>query len=169
MAFFDGMLLWAAVQNSKDSNGKPDPYKAAGIVYGLNGKLNNSDMAELGTYLGAEGAFDCVVTKAISRQQVTDRGALSETEQQLCYLKAQHAKAQHRYWDALWEYKELITHVAPVELAVVVWEEVLKKNVGEHSDPQLREKFTTWLRRKHDIRMDAEGKMHSITNKIQKE
>lgn len=48
----------AAVQASKDANGKPDSYKAAGILYGAKGSLSDSDMAEVGAMLGAEGAFD---------------------------------------------------------------------------------------------------------------
>ena len=40
--FTEGLLddfsLWAAVQDSKDSSGKPDPYKAAGIAYGARGR-----------------------------------------------------------------------------------------------------------------------------------
>lgn len=49
---------YAAVQASKDKNGKPDPYKAAGMLFGAKGTLSDSDIAELGTILGAEGAFD---------------------------------------------------------------------------------------------------------------
>lgn len=164
-SLFDSMMLWAAVQDSKDFNGKPDPYKAAGIAYGLKGNLNSAGMAELGTYLGAEGAFDDyhITENAVPEKQRMECRTLSEAEKQRRTLNAQHTKAQHRYWDALWEYKEFIMHVAPVELAAIVWEEVLKKNDGEHADPELREKFTAWLRRKHDIRMDSEGKMHNIT------
>ncbi len=54
----DSVVMNAAVQASKDKNGKPDPYKAAGILFGAKGKLSDSDIAELGTVLGAEGAFD---------------------------------------------------------------------------------------------------------------
>ena len=40
------------------SKGRIDPYKAAGIAFGL-GKLNTlSDMASFGALLGAIGAFD---------------------------------------------------------------------------------------------------------------
>ena len=51
-------VTYAAVQASKDANSKPDPYKAAGMLYGTNGNLFDSDLAELGTILGAEGALD---------------------------------------------------------------------------------------------------------------
>lgn len=54
----EGVVMNAAVQASKDENGKPDPYKAAGMLFGAKGTLSDSDMAELGTVLGAEGAFD---------------------------------------------------------------------------------------------------------------
>lgn len=49
--FTEGLLddfsLWAAVQDSKDSSGKPDPYKAAGIAYGARGNLSTADLLEL--------------------------------------------------------------------------------------------------------------------------
>ena len=39
MGFFEDLMkdleLWGAVQASKDKNGKPDPYKAAGIAAGM--------------------------------------------------------------------------------------------------------------------------------------
>ncbi len=54
----EGVVMNAAIQASKDSTGKPDPYKAAGMLFGAKGTLSDSDMAELGTILGAEGAFD---------------------------------------------------------------------------------------------------------------
>ncbi len=54
----EGVLMNTTVQASKDKNGKPDPYKAAGMLFGAKGKLSDSDIAELGTILGAEGAFD---------------------------------------------------------------------------------------------------------------
>ena len=42
-----------------NENGKVDPFTAAGIAYGLKGdKLTDSDIAQLGTALGASGAFD---------------------------------------------------------------------------------------------------------------
>ena len=56
-SLMDSFSLWAAVQNSKDHHGKPDPYKAAGIAYGMRGNLSTADILELGGYLGAEGAF----------------------------------------------------------------------------------------------------------------
>ncbi len=45
--------LWGTVQASKDANGKPDPYKAAGI-----GNFSAGDRAKLGAMLGREGALD---------------------------------------------------------------------------------------------------------------
>ena len=60
--FFEILLksavTYAVVQASKDINGKPDPYKAAGMLFGAKGDLTNSDLVELGTILGAEGTFD---------------------------------------------------------------------------------------------------------------
>lgn len=57
-SLLEGAVMNAAIQASKDSTGKPDPYKAAGILFGAKGTLSDSDIAELGTALGAEGAFD---------------------------------------------------------------------------------------------------------------
>ena len=57
-SLFEGMIMNAAVQASKDANGKPDPYIAAGLLFGTKRTLSDSDIAELGTVLGAEGAFD---------------------------------------------------------------------------------------------------------------
>ena len=55
--FFGDMIkLWGAVQASKGSDGKPDPYKAAGIAAGL-GHTSPSDIAMLGGMLGSQGAF----------------------------------------------------------------------------------------------------------------
>jgi len=51
------LALWGAVQASKDANGKPDPYKAAGIAAGM-GNFSAGDRARLGAMLGSEGAFD---------------------------------------------------------------------------------------------------------------
>ena len=61
MGFFEdlmkGLELWGAVQASKDKNGKPDPYKAAGIAAGM-GNFSWSDQAMLAGILGSQGAFD---------------------------------------------------------------------------------------------------------------
>ncbi len=52
MGFFEDLAknaaLWGAVQASKDANGKPDPYKAAGIAAGM-GNFSAGDRARLGT------------------------------------------------------------------------------------------------------------------------
>ena len=57
-SLFEGIAMNAAIQASKDTNGKPDPYKAAGMMFGANGSLSDSDIAELGAVLGAEDAFE---------------------------------------------------------------------------------------------------------------
>lgn len=61
MGFFDDLIkdleLWGAVQASKDKNGKPDPYKAAGIAAGM-GNFSWSDQAMLAGMLGSQGAFN---------------------------------------------------------------------------------------------------------------
>ena len=61
MGFFEDLMkdleLWGAVQASKDKNGKPDPYKAAGIAAGM-GNFSWSDQAMLAGMLGSQGAFD---------------------------------------------------------------------------------------------------------------
>ena len=61
MGFWDDLAknaaLWGVVQASKGANGKPDPYKAAGIAAGM-GNFSLSDRARLGAMLGSQGAFD---------------------------------------------------------------------------------------------------------------
>jgi len=181
-SLLDSFSLWAAVQDSKDSNGKPDPYKAAGIAFGMRGDLSTADILELGGYLGAEGAFDSngsvdsadddydPMLTPVQERQSMDWNAISEEEKQRRILKAQHTKAQYRYWQALWEYKELVTNLPPVELAEGVWKEIIEKeNESDAPDPELRSKFTKWLRKNHDIRMDAEGNMHLIRRKDKNE
>ncbi len=60
--FFDelinDLMIHAAVERSRSAKGRPDPYKAVGILFGTKGELSDSDLADLGAYLGAEGAFD---------------------------------------------------------------------------------------------------------------
>ena len=51
------IALSAAVEVSKDKNGKPDPYKAAGMAMGM-GNFSFEDQMRLGAMLGAQGAFD---------------------------------------------------------------------------------------------------------------
>lgn len=177
-SLLDSFSLWAAVQDSKDSNGKPDPYKAAGIALGMRGDLSTADILELGGYLGAEGAFDSngsvdstdvyndQMRNSVPERQSMDWNAISEEEKQRRILKAQHTKAQYRYWQALWEYKELVTNLSPVELAEGVWREIVEKeNESDAPDPELRSKFTKWLRKNHGIRMAAEGDMRLIRRK----
>lgn len=61
MGFFDNLIkniaLQGCVEASRDENGKPDPYKAAGMAAGL-GHYSLDDCARLGGMLGAQGAFD---------------------------------------------------------------------------------------------------------------
>ncbi len=61
MGFWDDLAkdlsLWTAVQASKDKDGKPDPYKAAGMAAGM-GNFSFSDQMRLGAMLGSQGAFD---------------------------------------------------------------------------------------------------------------
>lgn len=63
MGFFDDLANnaalwgWGAVEASKDRNGKPDPYKAAGIAAGM-GIFSFSDRLRLGAMLGSQSAFD---------------------------------------------------------------------------------------------------------------
>lgn len=56
-SIFDNMAFRAAVLDSKDSCGKPDPYKAAGIAFGMRGDLSTEDILKLGRYLSEEDAF----------------------------------------------------------------------------------------------------------------
>lgn len=51
------ILLAGAVEASRNKDGKPDPYKAAGIATGF-GRSSLEDQMRLATMLGAEGAFD---------------------------------------------------------------------------------------------------------------
>ena len=51
------IALAGAVEASKDKNGKPDPYKAAGMAMGM-GNFSFEDQMRLGAMLGAQGAFD---------------------------------------------------------------------------------------------------------------
>ena len=51
-------MFQAAINASKDSSGKPDPYAAAGIVMGMGHGYSLQDAATLGGMLGSQGAFD---------------------------------------------------------------------------------------------------------------
>ena len=53
-----GTRLQAAIEASKDSTGKPNPYAAAGIVMGMGKGYSMRDAAMLGAMLGSQGAFD---------------------------------------------------------------------------------------------------------------
>lgn len=53
-----GLLDWLLDSMLSDNN-NVDPFAAAGIAYGLKGdKLTDKDITQLGTVLGASGAFD---------------------------------------------------------------------------------------------------------------
>lgn len=60
MGFLDdlgkNLSFQAMIEASKDKNGKPDPWKAAGMAAGMG--LDPSQIADLGAMLGAQGAFD---------------------------------------------------------------------------------------------------------------
>ncbi len=49
--------LWTAVQASRGEDGKPDPYKAAGMAAGM-GHTSLEDIVRIGAILGSQGAFD---------------------------------------------------------------------------------------------------------------
>lgn len=51
------ILLSGIIEASRDESGKADPYKAAGIAYGM-GHSSAEDHIRLATMLGADGAFD---------------------------------------------------------------------------------------------------------------
>ena len=52
------IALAGVVEASKDENGKPDPYKAAGMAMGMGmGNFSFEDQMRLGAMLGAQGAF----------------------------------------------------------------------------------------------------------------
>lgn len=51
------VALGMAVEMSRDENGKPDPYKAAGIARGM-GHHSMSDAVNLGIMLHQSGGFD---------------------------------------------------------------------------------------------------------------
>ena len=59
--FLDGLLhdmsIAAAVQASKDKNGKPNVYKATGLAAGM-GHTSFKDLTKLGAALASQGAFD---------------------------------------------------------------------------------------------------------------
>ena len=55
--FASTMEMKAAIEASRDENGKVDKWKATGIAMGL-GHTSDDDIAMMGAMLGAEGAFD---------------------------------------------------------------------------------------------------------------
>ena len=60
MGFLDdlgkSLSFQAMIEASKDKNGKPDPWKVAGMAAGMG--LDPSQLAGLGAMLGAQGGFD---------------------------------------------------------------------------------------------------------------
>ena len=62
MGFFDDLIrdieFMGAIEMSRNSKGKPDPCKAAGIAFGMRDELSLSDTALLGAMLGSQCAFD---------------------------------------------------------------------------------------------------------------
>lgn len=153
----DSFLRWGAVQASGDQQGRPDPYKAAGIARGMKGDLSSADMLGLGGLLGAEGAFDDLPAPDTASDDVVH--AIAQYRNQL----AKRNKALHQYWASTWRYVENAMRLPPTETAVRVWERVTTqpKNLPCQS-PEYRAQFTAWLRNSHGIRMDAEGRMHLI-------
>lgn len=68
----DYFALQHAVEVSKGPDGKPDPYKAAGIAWGLKGNLSLSNIADLGSLLGAQGAFDTTTYSTSAMVEIPD-------------------------------------------------------------------------------------------------
>jgi len=62
MGFLDDMVkavsMLVAVEASKGSTGKPDPFIATVIATGARGNLSFNGALLLGTFLGTQGAFD---------------------------------------------------------------------------------------------------------------
>lgn len=99
--------LWSAVQASKGSDGKPDPYKAAGIAAGM-GRFSASDVARLGAILGSEGAFDDDSETGFSggSSHTDDYSWREECEEGLEYgIDAEDYETQEEYEEALQEAK----------------------------------------------------------------
>lgn len=48
----------SAINATKDANGKPDPYAAAGVVMGMGKGYSLEDAAMLGRMLERQGAFN---------------------------------------------------------------------------------------------------------------
>ena len=63
MGFFESLFrdLFAA-HVSRGSNGQIDPFAAAGISYGLGNDFSDSETAQLGSVIGAQGGFDSKTT-----------------------------------------------------------------------------------------------------------
>lgn len=55
---FDHLVKVAAVQDSMDEYGRPDPKKAMGIAYAMKNDFSLQDMADMHDILKANGAFE---------------------------------------------------------------------------------------------------------------
>lgn len=164
-SLFDSALLWAAVQDSKDADGKPDPYKAAGIAYGMRGDLPLSELMELGGYLGDQGAFK---PSPIDYSNVEQKTALEEhrlkCNEELRIASEELIEAYHRYWEIVWRNHLMFNKAcSPTELAEKIW---LRESAGNdkspYKDPDFRESFAQWLETEHGIMMDENNQMHLI-------
>lgn len=152
------------------------------VLHGMNGDLSTADILELGRYLKAEGAFDEAptnqnvpytrISSVLSPEQerkTMNWNELSEAEKQRRIAKANRTKTWYRYWSATWQYEELTKKLSPLETADLVWKRVSAAHAEwAHQYPDYREKFICWLRKNHNIRIDAEDKMHVIKRKKRK-
>ncbi len=86
----DHFALMHAIEASKDTNGKPDPYKAAGIAWGMKGNLSWGDIANLGAMLGTQGAFD-------DEQEMTEDDELFSVKEPPITFKEQEAEEEVPY------------------------------------------------------------------------
>lgn len=174
----DTLALRASVEDSKDANGKPNPYRATGIAYALRGDLSTADIFNLGGELANQGAFQSSTPlpctdadththkHSHTQHHSLNWQTLSEEEKHLRILKAQHTKAQHRYWQATWEYQALTINLSSEKLAESVWQEISEHDRhNQLQDPQLQSKFSKWLQKNHDMRINTDGTAHHIHHK----
>lgn len=112
MGFFDDLAknaaLWAAVEASKDKNGKPDSYKAAGMAAGM-GNFSLSDRARLGAMLGSQGAFDKDTDNHYSG--ASDFGVIDNSWRDLCEDGSEYGIDPEDYKTEE-EYEEAISEAA---------------------------------------------------------
>lgn len=98
-----------------------------------------------------------------------DWKCLSPEEKRYRIAKANRTKAYHSLWKRLWELNEKQEKRPPLEMAAYIWQYAcdFEKELN-NPDPEIRKKVASWLRKNHDICMDANGKMHFIKQKRQK-